>query len=109
MKVFISLFVLSLFANIGYGDDSSVQQEAMKASFQKLIQLDEQIENLEKEKLQEKAALAKHLERGSTGILPGVGRRQAREAEEGLQNIQKLNDQIDKLNQERQEVVTDLK
>ncbi len=109
MKFFIPLFALSLFANIGFADDSSVQQEAMKASLQKLIKLDEQIENLEKEKLQEKAAIAKHLERGSTGILPGVGRRQAREAEEGLQNIQQLNGQIDKLNQEREQVIADLK
>ena len=109
MKTFISISLLALFANIGYGDDSSSQQDAMKASFQKLIQLDEQIENLEKAKLQQKASMAEHLKRGSTGILPGVGRRQAREAEESLQNVNSLNEQIDKLNAQRQEVVNALK
>ncbi len=109
MKTFISLFCLSLFANIGYADGSSNQQEEMKAQLQKLIKLDEQIENMEKQKLQEKAEIAKHLERGSTGILPGVGRRQSREAEEGMQNVKNLNQKIDQLNQERSEVIMALK
>jgi transposase len=109
MKTFLSIICLSLFANISYAGDGANQQEEMKAQLQKLIKLDEQIENLEKQKLQEKAEVAKHLERGSTGILPGVGRRQSREAEEGMQNVKNLNQKIEQLNQERSEVISALK
>ena len=109
MKKIIGLFCFALIASVGYADDGSDQVDALKAQLEKLVQLDEKIENLEKQKLQEKAEIAKHLERGSTGILPGVGRRQSREDEEGMKKVKDLNEQIEKLNQERQEVIMALK
>lgn len=109
MKTFVSLFVLSLVAHIGYADDSSSQGQAMKAQLEQLITLDKQIENLQKQKLEDKAEIAQHLERGSVGLLPGNGRRQARRAEEAMQDVQNINQQIQQLEQQRQAVMMALK
>ena len=109
MKKYVPLFFISIFLSGAYADDASNQQLAMKAQFEQLIQLDEKIENLQKQKLQYKAEIAQHLERGSTGILPGVGRRQARAAEEVMQDVQNINQQIQQLEQQRQAVMMALK
>lgn len=84
---------------------SSNQQQQAQAAIQQLIQVDEQIENLIKQKVQLKEEIAAHTERGSTGILPGVGRRQSREIGELMQEMQGLNQQIMSLEEKRSQIL----
>ena len=110
MKIFSFLIPLFLLTGVIYGDNYPEQnQQVMKEQFEKLVQLDQQIESLTKQKLEYKAEIARHLERGSTGLLPGVGRRQSREVEELMQKIQNTNQQIVQLEQQRQSVMMALK
>ncbi|MBX9923067.1 MAG: hypothetical protein K2Y01_03055 [Rhabdochlamydiaceae bacterium] len=107
MKMFLLFIPLFCLTSVMHADQSS--QEIMKEQYQRLVQLDQQIENLTKQKLEYKAEIAKHLERGSTGILPGVGRRQSREVESLMQDVQNTNQQILQLEQQRQAVMLALK
>lgn len=104
--LFSSLFLFSC-ALCAYGDQSS-QQQAMQEAYQQFIQVDEQIENLVKQKLQLKAKVAEHMERGSTGLLPGVGRRQSAEAGDLSQQIQALSQQITQLEEKRSDLLLSL-
>ncbi len=107
MKFFLLCFPIFCLTSVIYADQSS--QEAMKEQFQKLVEIDQKIEGLTKQKLEYKAEIAKHLERGSTGLLPGVGRRQSREVEGLMQDVQNTNQQILQLEQQRQSVMMALK
>ncbi len=109
MKTFITLIAFALFTSLSYADDSSGKQQAMKDQLENLIKLDKQIENLQKQKLEDKAEVAQHLERGSVGILPGTGRRQSRRAEKSMEEVQDLNQQIEALEEQRQTVLRALK
>jgi hypothetical protein len=100
MRILCACLFASLFAFYVHGDSSS-EQQAMQAAYQQFVQVDEQIENLLKQKLQLKAEAAQHMERGSTGVLPGVGRRQSREVEGIMQQIQSLSQQITELEEKR--------
>ena len=102
------LFVLSLFATLIYADDSS-QAQILKGQLEQLVILDRQIEELQKQKLEDKAEIAQHLQRGSVGVLPGNGRRQARRTEDAMQDVQNLNNQLQQLEQQRQSVIMALK
>ncbi len=99
--------ILSLLIGSLYAD--STQADAMKAQLEQLVSLDRQIEELQKQKLEYKAEIAQHLERGSVGILPGNGRRQSRRTEADMQDVQNLNTQIEQLEQQRQTVLRALK
>lgn len=103
-----TLFVLSLFATLIYADDSS-QAQILKGQLEQLVILDRQIEELQKQKLEDKAEIAQHLQRGSVGVLPGNGRRQARRTEDAMQDVQNLNNQLQQLEQQRQSVIMALK
>ena len=107
MKFFLLLATIFCSTSVIYGDGSA--QEAMKEQFQRLVELDQKIEHLTKQKLEYKAEIAQHLQRGSTGILPGVGRRQSREVEGLMQDVQNTNQQILQLEQQRQSVMMALK
>lgn len=107
MRVLLCLF--TLIAAIGYSDDGSAQKQAMQEAFQKLIKLDEQIENLEKKKLQIKGEAAEEMKRASEGLLPRMSRRQARQAEQSMQEIQNINGQLQGLEEQRQAVIMALK
>lgn len=109
MKKTIPLLLCSLFAAIGYADDPPPQAQAMQQQLQKLVELDQQIQNLEKQKIKYKMEAAQDLERGSMGLLPGVGRRSSRRAEDAMQNVQQLNEQIQQLEMQRQNVLMALK
>lgn len=107
IKILFLLFPIFCLTSIIYADND--QQQIMKEQFQKLVEIDQKIEGLVKQKLQYKGEIAQHLERGSTGILPGVGRRQSREVESLMQNVQDTNQQIMQLEQERQALMLALK
>jgi flagellar biosynthesis chaperone FliJ len=102
------LLIFSFFAILSYADDSA-QAQALKGQLEQLVTLDRQIEELEKQKLEYKAEIAQHLERGSVGILPGEGRRQARRTEDAMQDVQNINSQLQQLEQQRQSVIMALK
>ncbi len=102
------LLILPLLTCALYADDSA-QAQMLKSQLEQLVTLDRQIEELEKQKLEYKAEIAQHLERGSVGILPGNGRRQARRTEEAMQDVQNLNSQLQQLEQQRQSVIMALK
>jgi uncharacterized protein YdcH (DUF465 family) len=102
------LLILSLLTGTIYADDSA-EAQALKGQLEQLVIIDRQIEELQKQKLEYKAEVAQHLERGSVGILPGNGRRQARRTEDAMQDVQNLNSQIQQLEQQRQSVMMALK
>jgi predicted nucleic acid-binding Zn-ribbon protein len=107
MKKISFLIPILCLTSMIYGDNSS--QEIMRQQFERLVEIDKQIEGLTKQKLEYKAEIAQHLERGSTGILPGVGRRQSREVESLMQDIQNTNQQIVGLEKQRQDIMMALK
>jgi len=98
------LLILSLITATLHADDSA-QGQALKGQLEQLVIIDRQIEELQKQKLEYKEEIARHLERGSVGILPGNGRRQARRTEDAMQDVQNLNSQIRQLEQQRQSVM----
>jgi hypothetical protein len=102
------LLVLSFVTSAIHADDST-QAQILKGQLEQLVILDRQIEELQKQKLEDKAEIAQHLERGSVGILPGNGRRQARRTEEAMQDVQNINSQLQQLEQQRQSVIMALK
>ncbi len=102
--------ILALFLCLGtsavYADNSKKQQ--VKELIQNLINVDEKIENLVKEraKLQGEAAAA--MERGSDSILPRSGKRAEREIE-GLQGqIQQMNQELQELESKREQILLGL-
>ena len=102
MKSF--LFSIMLLSSAVYAQDKAEIQQA----YETFVAIDRQIEALIQEKLQLKEEIAEHLERGSTGLLPGVGRRQSREAGMDMQKMQELNQQLGELEGKRSDLLARL-
>jgi iron-sulfur cluster repair protein YtfE (RIC family) len=95
-----------LFAISAYGDQA--QQQAMQQAYEKLVQIDGQIESLVKQKLQLKAEVAQHMERENTSIRPRVDRRQEMQIQELSQQIQALSQEIAELDEKRSTILLSL-
>lgn len=98
-------FCFASFALHADDGSSSTKQQQAQAAIQQLIQVDEQIENLIKQKVQLKEEIAAHSERAETGILPGVERRQRREIGDLMQEMQTINQQIMALEEKRSQIL----
>lgn len=107
MKVLILLTSLCTGLNFAYTDQTN-QKNAAQMQLQQLIEVDKQIENLEKQKLEAKADMAKDIEHGSLGLLPREGRRASRQAGKEMQEIQDLNQQLQQLEAKRQSILLSL-
>jgi predicted nucleic acid-binding Zn-ribbon protein len=106
MRIWIYSFCFCFgFLALQADESSSNNAAAAQAAYQQLVSVDEQIENLVKQKLQLKEEIAAHTERGSTALLPGAGRRQDREIEELMQQMQTLNQQMMSLEEKRSQIL----
>jgi len=108
-KIITVLFFTLISSTFAYSDNgngnNSDPTQAIKMQMQQLVEIDRQIEGLVEQRLKLKAEIAAHLERGSTGLLPGVGRRQSREAGSEMQDMQGINQQIEQLEMKRQAIM----
>lgn len=85
-----------------YADPSP---DLLKQQLEQLVQVDRQIETLQKTKLEHKQEMAEDLQRGSVGILPRAGRRESREAASEMQSINQINQQLQELELQRQNLL----
>ena len=108
MRNVILFSVLVGLGQLGYSDLSQAQMQ-VQSKLERLVEVDKQIEALEKQKAQLKGEAAEHLERGGTALLPGASRRNDRAGEEAMQQVQSLNDQIEQLEGQRQQIILELK
>ncbi len=102
-KLLIALILCGVGSSI-YGDQSP-NQEMIQMKLQQLTQIDEQIENLVKQRVQLKAEAAQDVAHGADSILPRQARREDRSAEQVEQQIQALSQQIEQLEAQRQQIL----
>ena len=108
MRYLILFSLMFGFGSQGYSDVSE-SQLSIQSKLEQLVELDNQIEALQKQKAQLKEEAEAHLERGGTALLPGAARRNDREGAEDLKEIQALNEQIEMLETQRRELQLELK
>ncbi|MBS0627370.1 MAG: hypothetical protein JSS09_04080 [Verrucomicrobia bacterium] len=105
-KLLIYLLVCGAFSSL-YCDQAQMEQ-MVQMKLQQLTEVDEQIENLVKQRVQLKMQAAQDVARGADSILPREARREDRSAEEVMQQIQGLNQQIEQLQAQREEILSAL-
>lgn len=105
-KLLICLLLCGASSSL-YSDEAQMQQ-MVQMKLQQLTEIDEQIENLVKQRVQLKMQAAKDVARGADSILPREARREDRSAEETMQQIQGLNQQIQQLEAQREEILSAL-
>lgn len=104
MKRVLFCFGLSCMC-LAFADNASSAGQVMQQKYQQLIEVDEQIENVVKERMQLQVEAAEHMERGDTAILPGVERRQSDAVSELAQQIQAYNQQLQALESKRSQIL----
>lgn len=108
MKTVFFLSCLCGLMTFTYADDDSTNQNAAQMQLQQLIEVDKQIENLTKQKLEAKADMAKDIKHGSMGVLPRAGKRASRQAGQEMEKIQDLSKQLQQLEAKRQSILLSL-
>ena len=107
MRAFLLMsWCLFSFGIKAYSDPSP--QQAIQQAYEELVQIDAQIENLLKQKLQLKAEIAQHRQREETSLRPRVERRQNEQIENLSQQIQSLSQQISELDGKRSTILLNL-
>ena len=106
MKKLLITLLLCGAGSFGYAD--SPNQEMIQMKLQQLTQVDEQIETLVKQRVQLKAEAAQEVAHGADSILPRQARREDRSAEQTMQQVQALTQQIEQLEAERQQILSAL-
>ena len=107
MRSFLSLFLGTFCFVVGAHADQS-KQDAIKQAYQEFVQIDAQIENLVKQKLQLEGEVAQHTEREDSTLRPRVERRQSQQVQQLSQQIEALSQQIIELDKKRSSILENL-
>lgn len=102
----ISLLVLTLLSGGALCADS--QTAPSPTSWEQLVEIDRKIENLVQQKMTLKAKIGQDVEQGAHSILPRRARREDRSAEEDMEQLQALDQQLQQLEARRAEILSGL-
>lgn len=106
--LFLSLFLCTAASSIYADTGNSEQQQAIEMKLQQLTQVDEQIENLVKKRVQLKAQAQQEMQAASEHPLPFGRRIERGSAEDTMQQVQALSEQIQQLESEREQILLSL-